>query len=148
METITIYRADDGSTFESARDCKAYEQLVRMVQAIESRLVPVPVETESTKFGNGEWYVQQSVDTYPEIQKDFLDLTVSHLGEYVRAYITSAREAEIGQAGNVILGRILGDLKIDCLSRFWARLGRIDSSGREWGQLYFVRNPNPKAIKI
>lgn len=147
METVTVYKAIDGSVFQTGAECKRYEQLLRGLKAIEDNLKPTPLDSDS-EFNNGGSYVQQSKERYPHIQTAFLNLASTYIEGDYQDYITHAHGCSIGQAGNVILGRILSDLHITGLDRLWARLGRIDSEGREWGQLYFTRNPNPAAIEI
>jgi hypothetical protein len=145
MEKITIYKAADGTSFESPAACKGYEQLLRGIESIERNLRAVPPR-EGLGFENGEGYVQQPVEQYPHIQSAFLLLVHSYMGDWVREFVDSAKTLKIGEAGNHVLGRILCEGGNRALNRFWTRLGRIDSQGREWGQLYYARYPKEKFL--
>ena len=64
MQTITAYKTDDGSIFESAQECKAYENKNTAVDAIHDLLSRADLgDTSGRWIGSTTDFINQALDT-------------------------------------------------------------------------------------
>lgn len=121
MEKITIYKALDGTRFDSEKDCLSYEELINQTEQIMKKLGKAP---DNLGFVNGGGYVQRSIEDVNKAKEELVRLS----------------EKKFNQCLDFdFVGRYAEGYK--CLYYAWHRLSSIDKKGREWGQPYYAINP-------
>ena len=122
MKAITRYQADDGTVFNTEKQCLEYEKILQRVNEIMKPLGKMP---DDIGFANGGGYLKHDISTVDKAKKELtefgnklfkLDCDLYNIGRYMEGH--------------------------DCLYRAWGRLVAIDNQYREWGQTYFALNPN------
>lgn len=136
MEKITKFKAIDGREFKTENECLDYEKLIVEVETIMKPLKPAPKD-DGGKFANGHYFIQQ--------QKGIVKLTKLNLLNVINRYIdhkwiTQSMEDDAVHPSWV--GRLVGETDLRPLSDAWYRISNIDKESREWGQGYFVENPD------
>ena len=136
MEKITKFKAIDGREFKTEKECLDYESLIAEVETIMKALKPTPKD-DGCNFANGYSFVQQ--------QKGIVKLTRLNLLNVIKRYIdhkciTQSMEDDTVHPSWV--GRLVGETDLRPLSDAWYRISNIDKESREWGQGYFVENPD------
>ena len=132
MEEITIYKAVDGTRFDSKKDCEYYESVIVNVNNIMSRIRP------NDKISS-EVAIRQDSDVVIEVKKDFFLLCAEVIPSYKQLFSEVAdRKRHISHAG-----RVLSDYSHDfpILYGSYFRFECInDCSGVEYEQPYFANH--------
>jgi len=139
MNTITKFKADDGTEFNSVTDCAEYELLCAKVDKIMAPLGDVPKEVEA-----GEGWLQHDLETV-NVAKDAILQLCRNEGFANSFDYFKARGRDCHPLS--IIGRILSD-NDGPLADAWGRFGRIDPSGREHQQCYFAYTNGPDKSHI
>ena len=132
MEEITIYKAVDGTRFDSKGDCEYYESVIDNVNNIMSRLRP-------NKEVSSRIAIRQDVDVVREVKQDFFLIC----SEVIHSYSQLFKEVAYGTRHISHAGRILSDCSKDfpILYDSYFRLECInDCSGVEYEQPYFANH--------
>jgi len=135
METITKFKAIDGTEFTSETECLKYELLIKRVDEIMALLPPTPKD-DGCSFANGEGYVKHEKQTLRKVQVRLLEICKEYIDH---KWIQQTIDDENVHPSYV--GRLLGDYGIRPLEKAWYRFSCVDKQGREWGQPYFANNP-------
>ena len=132
MEEITIYKAVDGTRFDSKVDCEYYESVIDNMNNIMSRLRPN--DEISSRVA-----IRQDSDVVKEVKYDFFLLCAEVIPSNKQLFIEVANGIRhISHAGYV-----LSDYShvFPILYDFYFRLQCInDCSGVEYEQPYFANN--------
>lgn len=145
IQTVTKYRATDGSEWATIEEAVKRERLIAGVRVAMNPLVPCP---DAPDFSNGmHGYIQQDkavVRSVTEALIAIADGTADEPGP-LRWWFDSQEKDHGKRPGAEVhpswFGRIL-DGAHQPLDRAFYRLCCIDSQGREWGQSYFANNPD------
>jgi len=135
MEKITKFKAVDGREFKTETECLDYERLIVEVETIMKSLKPTPKDS-GCNFENGHSFVQQ--------QKKIVKLTRLNLLNVIKRYIDHkwiTQSIEDDTVHPSWVARLVGGTDLCPLSDAWYRISNIDKESREWGQGYFVENP-------
>lgn len=132
MEEITIYRAVDGTRFDSKVDCEYYESVIENVNNIMSRLRPNDEISSNVA-------IRHAPDVVIEVKQDFFLLCAEVIPSYKQLFSEVAnRIRHISHAGRVLSDYshdfpILYDLcfRLECIN---------DCSGVEYEQPYFANH--------
>lgn len=128
MEEITIYKAVDGTRFDSEYDCEHYESVIDKANNIMSRLRPNDEISSNVA-------IRQDSDVVTEVKRDFFLLCAEVIPSYKRWFSEVANGIRhISHAG-----RVLSDYSQDfpILYKLYFRLECInDCSGIEYEQPY------------
>lgn len=139
MKTITKYKADDGSEWDSAEKCVAREQMIVGVEKAMAVLKPHPTNL------NWDGYVQHDQETLLECKRSLFK--ISNQKGVLKWWIDKQK---------VEHGKTEKDLIEDCHPSYflrmldggnrpicsgYSRLAAIDENLREWNQPYFALNP-------
>lgn len=127
---ITLYVADDGEEFRSAKDCCDYEDEKMAVKAIMNRLPPWPPY---------EKYVVCDAELLRQIRRDLWPLVLKKYGDrYPKWRQWDADEVH----PQSIVGRVLSDGATGPLEYAWRDLSCFDFDlGRIYDQPYYAINP-------
>lgn len=132
MEEITIYKAVDGTRFDSKYDCEYYESVIDNVNNIMSRLRPNDEISINVA-------IRQDSDVVIKVKQDFFLLCADVIPSYKQLFSEIAyRTRHISHAG-----RVLSDYSDDfpILYGSYFRLDCInDCSGVEYQQPYFANH--------
>ena len=136
MKVITKFKAIDGKEFNSENECLDYENLIKNVNNIMKVLPPLPKD-EGCGFSNGDGFVQHDKTILRKVQINLLEEMKKHIDHKL---IQQTIDDENVHPSYV--GRLIDDYGISPLNKAWYRFMCIDKLGREWGQPYFVTNPD------
>lgn len=136
MKVITKFKAIDGKEFNSENECLDYENLIKKVNNIMKVLPPLPKD-EGCSFSNGDGFVQHDKTILRKVQINLLEEMKKHIDH---KWIQQTIDDE--NAHPSYIGRLISDYEIIPLKEAWNRFMCIDKLGREWGQPYFVTNPD------
>ena len=132
MKEITIYKAVDGTRFDSKYECEYYESVIDNVSNIMSRLRPNDEISSNVA-------IRQDSDVVIEVKQDFFMLCAEVIPSYKQLFSEVAnRIRHISHAG-----RVLSDYSHDfpILYNVYFRLECInDCSGVEYEQPYFANH--------
>lgn len=139
MQTITKYRALDGSEWNTAADCIARDNLVAEVKLAMSVLKPTPTDM------NWGGYVQQKPVDVRYCKEKLYE--IANQEGILRSWIDRQKN-EYGKTDKDLIedthpswfGRML-DGGHRPLANAYSRLCCIDSEFREWEQPYYANNP-------
>jgi hypothetical protein len=131
MKKIIRYQAEDGKIFETEIACLEYEKILEKIKTIMEPLGDYDVFPSA--FGNGDIFLQHDINVVKRINSLLLQ-AVKDFHKWTDV------EYRIGS----FIGRYIDDSNSPFKTAYF-RLNNIDEKGREWGQLYFKINPNPKA---
>lgn len=132
MEEITIYKAVDGTRFDSKGDCEYYESVIDNVNNIMSRLRPNDEISSNVA-------IRQDSDVVKEVKQDFFLLCA----EVILSYKQLFREVANSIRHISHAGRVLSDYshKFPILYDLYFRLECIsETSGIEYEQPYFANH--------
>lgn len=132
MEEITIYKAVDGTRFDSKANCEYYESIYKNVSNIMARIRP-------NKEVSSRIAIRQDIDVVREVKQDFFLICSEAITPF------SQRFKEVAYCTRHIshAGRILSDYSKDCpiLYDAYFRLECIsETSGIEYMQPYFANH--------
>ncbi len=140
MKRIIKYKAIDGKEFENSEDCLNYESLIHRVDTIMGQLTPKPND-DGCKFSNGHGFIQHNTNTVTKVKNEILELCKIHIDHpWIQQSID---DPEVHSSW---VGRLLSDYNISPLNNAWYRFSCIDNLGREFGQPYFVDNPEKATL--
>lgn len=132
MEEITIYKAVDGTRFDSKADCEYYESIYKNVSNIMARLRP------NNKVSN-KVAIRQDSDIVREVMQDFFLICAEVIPSFKDMFMQVAySERHISHAG-----RILSDYsnRFPILYYAYYRIECINQiSGVEYEQPYFANH--------
>lgn len=130
VESITQYKADDGSIWPTLALAKKRESLLDECHEVEMFLGKRP------KLGMGT-FKQHNMEAYRNFRSSLLALVKKHLKKDWIQKWDEIPDEQISAFG--IIGRILSDSSnlypVYCL---WSRLMCFDKRGREWDQPYYA----------
>ena len=132
MEEITIYKAIDGTRFDSKADCEYYESICKNVSDIMARLRPS--EEVSSCIA-----IRQDIDVVKEVKQDFFLVCAEAIPSFSQWF----KEVADGTRHISHAGRILSDYSKDfpILYATYFRLECIsETSGIEYEQPYFANH--------
>lgn len=132
MKEITRYESPDGNQFNTVAECKRYETLCGTVEAI---LGWIPNRPDCCDFSNGGGYIQHDKKTFIEFKNALLDL----IGKRLKHKWVEETKSEDRHVSH--LARLLDDSGESCLQNAWQRIYCTDKKYREWGQPFYVNNP-------
>lgn len=147
----TVYIAKDGARFTTESLCREYEEECEKARKVMSLLGPKVKEPngQSCGFGNGEYFRQHDPVKVFRFRVALIDAL--RCGPLKRAMMEREAKNPSTDWKTAHPSWFVGQLD-GAYSGPWydlaSRLCNIDSQGREWGQPYFTRNPNPKAKAI
>jgi len=134
MKEITKYKAVDGTEFNSPQTCTEYEALIDTVKDIMSELPPLP-ENDGCSFVNGGGFIQHDLIILRHVKHSLLELMKKYIDhEWVQQTIDD------DNVHPSWVGRMVDDNRP--LRDAWHRIYCTDKLGREWGQPYYVENPD------
>lgn len=128
MKKINRFEAEDGSVFNTEKECENYEELCKKVDKI-MLMFPVLPKDNSCEFANGGGYIQHERSVVEKAKEE-----ITALGNKL---FKISPPASFGW-----IGRYFDDSGKTCLYSAWGRLSNIDNKFREWGQGYFAINPD------
>lgn len=135
MKAITLYQAVDGSNWPTEAEALERDALCSHVDAAMALLKPRP---KDVAFDNGGSFVQQEAERWLAAKQRIVDLSAAVTGHKV--FDNIAEDIHPQSIAGYILSEVGGPLNAG-----WYRISCIDDQLREWGQPYFVNNPNPDA---
>jgi len=130
-EQVTIYRADDGSTWNSAKDAESRDAMVRVGKELESILSKKPPP-------NFSGWIQQNTGEVWKL-KNALVLVAKRIRP--NESWDDIRPDDIVHPGSYFSRLMTENGAEDPISAIWWRACCIDDHGREWEQWYFRNNP-------
>ena len=128
MKVITKYVANNGIEFTTEKECVEQDALIIQVENIMSDINPLPKKDDGCRFGNGYYFIQQDLKRVSEVKRKILTL--------IKVYVNHHWIEDTLNKENIHPSYIMP------LSNAWCRISNIDKLGREWGQGYFVENPD------
>jgi hypothetical protein len=128
--------ANDGARYQSDAACLAHEALLVDIAAAMLPLGP-PVVDKGCDFANGGGYIPHDPAAVKAARSALAALTVRE-EPWMSKSIGTTPPDEVHPSW---FGRMTDDCNA-ILSTAWRRLCCIDSSGREWGQMYYALHPN------
>lgn len=135
MQSITKFKADDGTEFYDKGECLAHESLCAQVASVMAELPALPKD-DGCKFSNGHGYIQHDPLVFWVAREKLLRLAAP-ICKHKWIDDAIARPTEIHPSWP---HRIISECSAP-LSRAWYRFMCVDSLLREWGQPYFANNP-------
>lgn len=144
METITKYKAFDGAEFLDADECLKHELLSKRVIDIINQLGELP-NLPGCGFQNGGGYLQHDKNTFMKVRNELCEIANEiSPHKWFKETIEKGLDAHPSWAG-----RIIGEISNKALRNAWHRIECTDDQFREYGQPYFVRNPDDvKQVKL
>ena len=140
MEIITKYRAFAGSEFSGEHECDVHEVNCNYANAIISELEDKP---DNCEFSNGGGYIQHDLNEVLRLRIEFLEFCKRYTDhKWIQETINGGFDVDSSWAG-----RIIGECAPNSIYKVWYRFSCIGKDGREWGQPYYVANPD-KATDI
>jgi hypothetical protein len=135
METITIFKAIDGTEFTSKTECLKYEILIKRVDEIMALLPPTPKD-DGCSFENGDGYIKHEKTELRNTQVKLLEICKEYIDH---KWIQQSIDDET--VYSFLVGRLLDNYGIKPLKNAWYRFLCVDNQSREWGQPYYADNP-------
>jgi len=135
METITKFKAIDGTEFTSETECLKYELLIKRVGEIMALLPPTPKD-DGCSFANGDGYIKHDKAKLRNAQVQILGLCKDYIDH---KWIQQTIDDESVHPSYV--GRLIDDYNIRPINKAWFRFMCVDKQNREWGQPYYANNP-------
>jgi hypothetical protein len=138
--TTTKYVTEDENQFDSPIDALKHELLLYRVNDALSQLPPRP---KSMEFSNGKGYILHNRYVAMNAYLQLVGIARDYIGEEMREV-----ESRPGFKGWGIETAEWFDFHFSrvgdnpTLSHAFYRFRAMDSSFREWGQIYFALNPN------
>lgn len=132
MEEITIYKAIDGTKFDSKADCEYYESICKNISNILVRLRPS--EEVSSRIA-----IRQDIDVVRQVKQDFFLICA----EVIHSFSQRFKEVADNTMHISHVGRILSDYSknFPILYATYFRLECIsETSGVEYEQPYFANH--------
>ena len=137
METITKYKAYDGTEFTDPAKCQEYEQACHKIEAVTGRLPGKP-NLPWCKFENGSGYLQHDEETFISVRNELCEIANGMLANtWFKQTIEKGMDVDASWAG-----RIISEIPNKALNNAWHRVMCTDSQFREWGQPYFASHPS------
>lgn len=139
METITMYRCNDGSTFNEKAEAEKYEMLCAECARIEGMLVSIGRNL------NYDEYIQQDEQTVKSAFAQFMAVVAKAIPSYANMAL---------QCGSLTrhishIGRVIDDYGIRCLQRLYYRFYCIDfNNGREFQQPFFTNHQDEAKTRV
>ena len=135
MKTITKYKAFDGSEFNDKEKCITHEANCRHGLSIISKL---PAKPDSCEFSNGGGYIQHDFNEVLNVRNEFLEFCKRFTNhKWIQESIDGGFGVDSSRAG-----RVIGECTPNSIYKIWYRISCIGKDGREWGQPYYVANPD------
>ena len=132
MEEIVIYKAVDGTRFDSKGDCEYYESVIDNVNNIMSRLRPNDEISSNVA-------IRQDSDVVIEVKQDFFLLCAEVIPSYKQLFSEVANRIRHISHAERILSDYSNDFPI--LYATYFRLECIsETSGIEYEQPYFAKH--------
>lgn len=142
MEAITVYKAVDGSRWDSESDAlKRDDESFKTALSI-GQLGERYKETDSCNYENGGGYVQHDLNTIRVCKMALIRLcreTRPHFDEWARMQ-ESVHKVDLLKIDVGWFNRMMDD--DSPMDKAWRRFYCIDAQGREWGQPYYALNPD------
>ena len=134
--TRTVYKAVDGAEFDNKEECIKYEELIKAVNSIMSKLPPKPKD-DTCSFSNGEGYIQHSDINFNKVRLELLELMRLHIkSDWIQQNIDDST------IHSSWIGCLLDENReVEPIRRAWFRISCTDSKYREWGQGYYAEHP-------
>ena len=137
MITITKYISNNGIEFTKKQDALDQDLLIELIGKITTPLLPKKKDT-GCDFENGYYFIQQDLPTVLVVRRNLL-LELQKHSDHKFVSETLADD----NIHPSYVGRLLGEnYYLRPISEAWQRISNTDVLGREWGQTYFVSNPN------
>ena len=134
METITKFKANDGTEFNDKQKCIDHENLLEEIKEIISKLEPKKV---SCDFSNGSGYILQNPKTFRDVRKSILEIAKRFTDHHwIQESIDKQLEVDPSWAG-----RIISECCPDCVWKAWSRISCTTNDYKEYGQQYYRNNP-------
>ena len=134
MKAITKYKANDGTEFETEKQCQEYESLCARVSAVMEAWPEHP-KNDGCSFVNGGGFIQLTKGTFEQVRSNLLDIIAQ---EIPNQWVEQSKD---GTRHPIWVGRLLSDAGSGPLYSAWLRIQCVDPSFREWGQPYYANNP-------
>lgn len=139
MQTITKYKANDGSEWDDIQKALKRDNLLAAVNEVMAPLGDFPKQVI-----DGEGWLQHDPNIVTTAKQGILDLCKPDFADSFPQFNHPA--ADVHPLS--IIGRILDDCHDDPRSRAWNRFCRIDVHGREHQQPYFAYTAGPTSKHI
>lgn len=130
-ETIVSYMCTDGTRWEVEDEALSHQLLIEQVDDVMGKLLPV--DDNDMQFVNGDYYVQQHADVVIKAREELYKLSQGYMSAGftpVSPYKSWSNEKWYWYFSDVNV--------IAMLANAWRRFWCIDSSYREWGQVYYA----------
>lgn len=136
MKQVTKYIANDGTQFDDFASAMERDSLITQVAEIMAPLPERP-EGDGCSFSNGGGYLQHDKETALQVRKQLLKLIATQVNhKWIQQTIDNV------DTDPSFVGRLVGETGFKALWQAWARFECMDKDWREYGQLYYVRNPH------
>lgn len=143
MQTVTRYKADDGSEHATPEAASQRDADVALVRDATAPLGP------AKDLRSDAEYQQHRLSDVTAVKVRLLRRAAERDPMFAE-WLASGKAKGVREA-DVHARSWAGRYFDDCdgpLAVAWARLGRIDAQGREWQQPYYVDHPNPAAKAV
>ena len=134
MKEIIKYQSNDGAEFINREDCLKYEEVCFRVSGILKRL---PEKPDTCDFSNGDGFIQHDEKYFLEARKSLLVIAGEHIKHKWIEQSINDDTVDPSWAG-----RLIGEIGNKSLDKAWYRVSCTDKSYREFGQPYYVSNPD------
>lgn len=142
MKTVTRYRADDGSYWDTAEQAIHRDHL-----HLEIGDAMRPMGDRAKKYDRllsmGHHYIQHTEEAVLAVKGALLRLCRRELSGHE---VFSLPPEEVHNRS--IAGRIIDDSQCEPIRRAWWRLMCTDEEHREWEQPYYASHPQPGATAL
>lgn len=137
MKQIIKYAADDGAEFSDETKCREYEALCAEIQGILDTLPKLP-ENDGCCFTNGSGYIQHDRIAFLAAREALLKIAQRFTDHHWLQESIDKADADPSYAA-----RIISECCPSVLGRAFYRVQCTSAvSFREYGQLYYVANPD------
>lgn len=131
MKPVTMYRADDGSLWRTATEAIERDGLNNQIDNVLRHYLGPEARAAGPRWG------LHSLERVRECTRYLTELTRMLLP-------ADTFKDTIYPVGVLMYLGHLDDPHLEPLARGWARLGRIDETGQEWEQPFYVMNPDKR----
>lgn len=142
MKSKTIYVAEDGTRFETAKEATTADRLIVRLQKATKPLGKKPSDPHCD-FSNGGGYIQHDMKVVLLCRIAVVKILREGPLKWYMAERTEKeglKDSDWHPSG--ILSRVIDDSDLpDRVKNIWYRFSCIDVKGREWGQPYFALHP-------
>jgi hypothetical protein len=135
VKTISKYKADDGSEFNTETECLKHEALCTEISAAVAALPKSPTDSKC-QFANGGGYIQHTAGTFYHVREQLLRIANRLMPHKWFDESIAHQTVDASWAGRLI------DEISDPLRRAWFRIMCTDKTLREWGQPYYAMHPD------